>query len=180
VLAAAAAGLHDVAESYAQELVATHDAVDAELTWHFLGALQGNKLGKLASRVDVYQSVSGERDARRLARRAGAARCYVEVDVTGEPGRPGCRRDEVPDVLAAARDAGLVVEGLMCVASVDPTLAAGQFDWLRGAAERCGLEGLSMGMTGDFELACARGATMVRLGTGLFGPRPPNPPVPLA
>jgi pyridoxal phosphate enzyme (YggS family) len=180
VLAAAAVGLVDVAESYAQELVATHDAVSVELAWHFLGALQRNKLAKLAPRVDVYQSVSSVDDAERLARRAPAARCYVEVDVTGEVGRAGCARGAEAGVAAAARDHGLAVEGLMCIASEDPRRAAEQFEWLRAAADRRGLEGCSMGMSGDFELACARGSTMVRLGTSLFGRRPSNRPEPVA
>jgi uncharacterized pyridoxal phosphate-containing UPF0001 family protein len=180
VLAAAAAGLTDVAESYAQELVATHDAVDVPMRWHFLGALQRNKLAKLASRVDVYQSVASATDAQRLAQRAPGARYYVEVDVTGEAGRAGCARGEEPGVVAAARDQGLEVAGLMCVASEEPRRAAEQFEWLRGAADRCGLEGCSMGMSGDFELACARGSTMVRLGTALFGARPSKSSEPVA
>jgi uncharacterized pyridoxal phosphate-containing UPF0001 family protein len=174
VLAAAAAGLTDVAESYAKELCTTHDAVDVSVTWHFLGAMQRNKLAALATRVQVFESVASIADAERLAKRAPGARCYVEVDVTAQPGRHGCARGDEGAVAAAARDAGLSVEGLMCVASQDPRGAAEQFAWLRAAADRCGLEGCSMGMSGDFELACAHGATMVRLGTALFGARPSN------
>ena len=170
--AALAAGLTDVAENYADELVATHDALGAApLTWHFVGRLQRNKLARLASRVDVYQTVASGTDAQGIASRAPSARCYVQVDVAREPGRNGCRLDEVPGVVAAARDAGLRVEGLMCVASADPTLAEGQFTALRRAADTEALQGCSMGMSGDFEAACACGTTMVRLGTALFGSR---------
>ena len=175
-LAALAAGLGDVAENYATELVAHHDAAgDAPLTWHFLGALQRNKLARLSPRVAVYQSVASARDADLVARHAAAARCYVQVDVTGLPGRAGCTPAATPDVVAAARDAGLRVEGLMCVASPDPHLAATEFEGLRRAADALGLEGCSMGMSGDLEAACRAGATLVRLGTALFGPRPSPP-----
>jgi pyridoxal phosphate enzyme (YggS family) len=171
--AAADAGLRDVGENYAAELVASHDALgDLPLTWHYLGALQRNKLARLATRVDCYQSVSSRSDAASIAARAPGARCYVQVDVTGEPGRAGCPPAETPDVVAVARDAGLVVEGLMCVASTDPRAAPAQFAGLRRAADTLGLEGCSMGMSGDYEAACACGTTMLRLGTALFGPRP--------
>jgi PLP dependent protein len=180
VEAAIAAGLTDVAESYAKELVATRNAVTTPVTWHYLGALQGNKLGALVTRVDVFQSVASATDAERLGHRAAGARCYVQVDVTGDPGRLGCRRADLDGVVGAARDAGLRVEGLMCVASPDPVRATEEFGWLRGAADRSGLEGCSMGMSGDFELACALGSTMVRLGTILFGDRPKEGSEPVA
>ena len=127
-LAAAACGLSDVGENYAAELVAHHDASgDAPLTWHFLGQLQRNKLARLAPRVAVYQSIASERDAENVARHAAGARCYVQVDVSGRPGRHGCAPDAVARVAAAARDQGLALEGLMCVASPDPAAAAGEF-----------------------------------------------------
>jgi PLP dependent protein len=175
-LAAASAGLVDVGENYAAELVAHHDAAGTTpLSWHYLGALQRNKLARLAPRVAVYQSVASARDAELIARHAPGARCYVQVDVSGLPGRAGCPSDKAPVVAAAASDLGLVVEGLMCVASPDPDRAAGEFADLRRAADALGLEGCSMGMSGDLEAACAAGATVVRLGTALFGPRPSAP-----
>jgi hypothetical protein len=128
----------------------------------------------------VYQSVASPRDAELVARHAAAARCYVQVDVSGRSGRAGCAPAATPSVVAAAREAGLVVEGLMCVASPDPGLAAAEFEGLRRAADALGLRGCSMGMSGDLEAACAAGATMVRLGTALFGRRPSPPSRPLA
>jgi PLP dependent protein len=180
-LAAASAGLKEVGENYATELVAHHDAAaPTPLSWHYLGALQRNKLARLASRVAVYQSVASARDAVLVARHAPSARCYVQVDVTLLPGRAGCPIGEAPSVVAVARDEGLLVEGLMCVASPDPGRAAGQFTELRLAADALGLEGCSMGMSGDLEAACAAGATLVRLGTALFGARPSPPSLRLA
>lgn len=179
--AAAAAGLHDVGENYAAELVAHHDALaDAPLTWHFLGALQRNKLARLAPRVAVYESVGSVRDAALVAAHAAGARCYVQVDVSGLPGRAGCDPADTGEVVAAARAAGLLVEGLMCVASPDPAVAPGEFTALRRAADALGLEGCSMGMSGDLEAACRAGATAVRLGTALFGARPSRPSAALA
>jgi len=170
--AALAAGIGDVAENYADELVAKHDALgEAALRWHYLGRLQRNKLARLAPRVAVYQTVSSAAEAAALAARAPAARCYLQVDVTGLPGRLGCRPQDAPAIAAAAGDAGLALEGLMCVADPDPRLAEGQFSSLRDLADALGLAGCSMGMSGDFEAACRAGATMLRLGTVLFGDR---------
>jgi uncharacterized pyridoxal phosphate-containing UPF0001 family protein len=175
VRAAVAAGLGDVGENFTDELVAHHDATGgAGATWHFLGALQRDKLARLASRTTVYESVSSAREATRVARHAPSARCFVEVNVAGAAGRLGCAPDETPLVVAAARDAGLVVEGLMCVATPSPDAAAREFRALRASADALGLEGCSMGMSDDLEAACRAGATVVRLGTALFGPRPPR------
>ena len=179
--AAAAAGLCDVGENYAGELVAHHDALGgAPLTWHFLGALQRNKLPRLAPRVGVYESVASRRDAEHVASHAPGARCFVQVDVSRRPGRAGCPPEETPGVVAAAAAAGLAVEGLMCVASPDPAAAAAEFAGLRRSADALGLEGCSMGMSGDLEAACRAGATVVRLGTALFGERPSRAAAPLA
>jgi uncharacterized pyridoxal phosphate-containing UPF0001 family protein len=187
VLAAVGAGLSHLGENFADELVAHHDALAHhdvlardDVEWHYLGALQRNKLGRLAGRVAVYETLADSLDAERAAERAAAARCYVQVDVAGTPGRAGCRPGTEGAVVAAARDHGLDVLGLMCVASPDPTLAAAEFGWLRGAADALGLHGCSMGMSDDLELACRAGATQVRLGTALFGDRPTQAPRGLA
>jgi len=134
--AACAAGIDDVAENYAAELVAHHDALgdalgDAQLTWHFLGSLQRNKLARLAPRVSVYQSVGSPRDAELLARYAPGARCYVQVDVSGLAGRAGCPPGSEAAIVELAQGLGLVVEGLMCVASPDPAVASREFASLR-------------------------------------------------
>jgi PLP dependent protein len=173
--AAGAAGLVDVGENYADELVAHHRVAPPGLTWHFWGALQRNKLARLAPLVAVYGSVASGAQAAAVAARAPGARCYVQVDVAGLPGRAGCAPGAAGEVAAAAAAAGLSVEGLSCVASPDPALAAGEFAGLRRLADDLGLEGCSMGMSGDLEAACRAGATMLRLGTALFGPRPQPP-----
>jgi uncharacterized pyridoxal phosphate-containing UPF0001 family protein len=175
VAAAIAAGLTELGDNYANELVAHHDATTGEaVAWHFLGALQRNKLARLATRVDVYESVASSDDAAAVARRAEGARCYVQVEVTGLPGRAGCPLEVAPEVVASARAAGLSVLGLMCVASPEPDRAESEFRAVRLAADALGLAGCSMGMSGDLEAACRAGTTALRLGTALFGPRPPR------
>lgn len=181
VRAAAAAGLTDVAENYAQELVATHDAAaDVAVAWHFLGALQRNKLGALKDRVDLYQSLTTPEEARTLAHRTPGARCLLQIEVTGLPGRRGCRPADADALLVAARDAGLEVDGVMAVASPDRAAAAGQFAAVARLADRLSLKERSMGMSGDLEAAVACGSTMLRVGTALFGDRPRSAPAPVA
>ena len=95
----------------------------------------------------------------------------VEVNLSDEPQKGGCRPEETGALVDRLAGAGLVVEGLMTVPAADgdprPTFAA-----LRELAGRLGLAGLSMGMTADFEAAIAEGATIVRVGSAVFGPRP--------
>ena len=97
----------------------------------------------------------------------------VEVETTGLSGRPGCLPGEVPGLVGALRDAGFEVQGLMTVAAPgDARGARASFDLVAELAAQLGLKELSMGMSEDLEQAVAAGATMVRLGTALFGPRP--------
>ena len=97
----------------------------------------------------------------------------MEVDTTGLEGRGGCVPEQVPGVVAGLREIGCRVDGLMTVAPLgDAGLARAVFDRVARLRDELGLAELSMGMSGDLEQAVAAGATMVRLGTCLFGPRP--------
>jgi uncharacterized pyridoxal phosphate-containing UPF0001 family protein len=180
VAAAAGAGLLDVGENYAQELVAKAAAVapalGAPLRWHFLGAIQRNKVRSLAPLVHCWQSVARAAEGEEIARRAPGARVLVEVDVTGDPGRNGCAPAAVPQLVRDLCGLGLVVGGLMTVAPTDPEAARRGFRSVRELADRLGLFERSMGMSDDLEAAVAEGATMVRLGRALFGDRPPRRP----
>ena len=174
VAAAVAAGVEDVGEAYAQELVANAPAVDVP-RWHFVGRLQANKVRALAGTVDLWQSVDRPRLVDEVARRAPGARVLVQVDVTGEPSKGGCPPAEVPALVERAADAGLEPQGLMAVGPLGPPEAARPgFRALVGLADRLGLAERSIGMSGDLEVAVQEGATMVRVGTALFGPRPPR------
>jgi PLP dependent protein len=175
VAAAVAAGVEDVGESYAQELVAKA-AVVAPPRWHFVGRLQANKVRALAGTVDLWQSVDRPRLVDELARRAPGATVLVQVDVTGEPSKGGCPPADVPALVERAADAGLEPRGLMAVGPLGPPEEARPgYRALVGLADRLGLAERSIGMSGDLEVAVQEGATMVRVGTALFGPRPPRP-----
>lgn len=180
VTAAHRAGLLDVGENYAQELVAKAAEVGPlpGLRWHFLGGVQRNKVAVLGPLVAAWQSVDRVEEAAAIARVAPGARVLVQVNLSGEAQKAGCRFDELDGVIAAAGTAGLDVAGLMGVGPAgDPEAARPHFAALAAAARARGLAELSMGMTADLEVAVQQGATMVRVGTALFGPRPRPPHV---
>lgn len=170
VAAARAAGLDDLGESYAQELAAKAGAIGAGGRWHFLGAVQRRKVRPLASLVHLWQSVDRLAAGREIARHAPGASVLVQVNVTGIAGRNGCGWDEAPALVDDLRGLGLDVRGLMAVAGrSDPRP---QFRRLAALARALEVDELSMGMSGDLEVAVAEGSTMVRVGRDLFGPRP--------
>ncbi|MDQ4070942.1 MAG: YggS family pyridoxal phosphate-dependent enzyme [Actinomycetota bacterium] len=177
--AAAAAGILDVGENYAQELVAKAQAgrADDRLRWHFLGHVQRNKVKTIAPVVHLWQGVDRVAAGEEIARRAPGARVLVQVRVDGgddgEAKRNGCEPHEVPALVERLDALGLDVRGLMAVGPVGPPeLARPGFAAVRALAERLGLVELSMGMTDDLEVAVEEGSTMVRVGRGLFGARP--------
>ena len=169
--AAAAAGCQGVGENYAQEAVAkfTHEK---PLPLHFIGHVQTNKVKMLAGLVDVWQTLDRIELAKEIARRSPGAEALLQVNVSGEGTKSGCAPTEVELLLAGARDLGLVVNGLMTVAPVGGGDAArATFRGLRALADSLGLVDCAMGMSGDYEVALEEGATILRLGTVLFGAR---------
>jgi len=175
VRAAHAADLVDVGENYAQELVAKAGEVGdlAGLRWHFLGDVQRNKVPALGPLVTVWQSVDRAEEAAAIARTGAGATVLVQVNLSGEQQKQGCRFADLDDVIAGVRAAGLDVAGLMGVGPAGPPeLARPHFAALAAAARTRGLAEVSMGMTADLEVAVQEGATIVRVGTALFGPRP--------
>ncbi len=174
VTAALEVGLHAVAENYAQELVAKRRTLgDQRALWHFLGAIQTNKVPALGPLVDCWQSVSREVEGERIARVAPGARVLIQVAFSGEAGRPGCEPADVPSLAGALVGLGLSLEGLMAVAPRPEDEARAAFRVVRSLADDLGLDIRSIGMTEDLELAVAEGSTMVRVGRALFGDRPP-------
>jgi len=168
------AGLRDFGENYAQPLLGRTAARGVRFTtpprWHYLGAVQRNKVRRLAPHVSLWQGVDRVAEGMEIARHAPGAAVMVQVDVTGAPGRNGCAFEEVPALLEGLREQALDVRGLMCVGPQENPRPA--FARLAAAAKDAGVAELSMGMSGDFEVAVQEGSTMVRLGTALFGPRP--------
>jgi pyridoxal phosphate enzyme (YggS family) len=172
-----AAGQRHFGENYAQEWREKADALaDLDgLVWHFVGSLQTNKVRTLAGRVAFVHTVDREELAREISKRwqkAGAvARVLVEVNVGGEATKSGCAPAEAERLVAAARGLpALEVAGLMCIPppTDDPRP---HFRALRALRDRLGLAELSMGMTADFPIAIEEGATIVRVGTAIFGER---------
>jgi len=168
---AIAAGACDLGENRAQELVAKADSLrDSDVRWHFVGRLQRNKVRMLGPHVAWWHSIDRPELAEPLARHAAGARVLVEVNLSDEPQKGGCAPGAAPALVEHLRASGLVVEGLMTVPAAvgdpRPTFAA-----LRTLGERLAVAQLSMGMTGDFEAAIAEGATIVRIGSAVFGPR---------
>jgi PLP dependent protein len=167
-------GLHDVGENYAQELIAKLQPVKPTgLRVHFIGRLQTNKVASLAAVVDVWQSIDRTSLVDTLAKRVPGARAFVQVNVSEEPQKGGCPMDQADALVAYGRTAGLDIVGLMTVGKAgEPAEIAAGFRWLRAAADRMKLAECSMGMSGDLEIAVREGATMVRVGSALFGDRP--------
>ncbi len=148
---------------------------DVEL--HLVGPLQSNKVRRAVEFFDAIHTIDRERLARRIADAAEAVgRCpalFIQVNTGREPQKAGVDPDELADLLAACRGFGLTIEGLMCIPPIDED-AAPHFRLLAELAGREGLSGLSMGMSDDFETAIAAGATHVRVGSAIFGARPPQ------
>jgi PLP dependent protein len=170
--AALAAGATDLGENRAQDLVAKARALEAsQPRWHFIGRLQRNKVRALAPFVALWQSVDREELATEIADRAPGARILVQVNVAGEAQKGGCSPDDTPGLVARCRALGLDAQGLMTIPpeAGDPTPI---FRTLRRLTDDLGLATCSMGMSGDFERAIRAGATMVRIGSAVFGPRP--------
>jgi PLP dependent protein len=177
VRAAAAAGCRAIGENYAQELVGkAPSAAAAGLAVHFIGQLQTNKVRQLVGLVDLWETVDRPHLVAELAKRAPGARVLVQVDTAGEPGKGGCPLADVPTLVVEATAAGLVVEGLMTVGPTEggPEAARAGFQAVRRLVDQLGLTTCSMGMSGDLDVALEEGTTEVRVGTALFGARPPR------
>ena len=149
-----------------------------ELQLHLIGPLQTNKARLAVELFDVIQTLDRPKLARALAKEMAnldrRPRCFIQVNTGEEPQKAGVAPKETDAFLALCRDElGLAVDGLMCIPPIDEEPAL-HFALLREIAKRNGLAGLSMGMSADFETAIRCGATHVRVGTAIFGERPPR------
>lgn len=170
--AALRAGYPALGENYAQELRGKAPLVGAA-QWHFIGRLQSNKVRLISEVVSVWQSLDRASVIDAVAKRCPGAAAMVQVDLAGIEGRGGCARSEVPALVEHASEAGLVVVGLMGVGPPGDAEDSRQgFRWLSNEAHALGLTQVSMGMSADLEVAVDQGATMVRIGSALVGPRP--------
>src|SRR5881628_2462705 len=177
IRAALAAGLTVLGENRVQEARGKVAELGRPVAWHLVGHLQTNKVRDALELFDVVHSVDRIDLARELDRRARArgrpVDALVQVNVGLEPSKGGWPPEAVETALG-----GLRLRGLMAIPPAVERAedARGWFRSLRKLAERHGLPELSMGMSGDFEIAVEEGATMVRVGTAIFGPRPPRVP----
>jgi PLP dependent protein len=180
-----AAGQRAFGESYAQELASKAEALAdlPDLEWHFIGHLQTNKARIAAKYAHCVHTVDSEALARELGKRAakeGRVRplpVLIEVSLGGEPQKPGAAASEIAEVMRAVQaQEALALRGLMTVPPAgDGAIARRVFETLASLRNLHGgmavLPELSMGMTGDLEVAVACGATVVRVGTAIFGVR---------
>lgn len=187
VEAAYECGLRSVGENRIQEAAAKRPQVGAPLAWHLVGHLQTNKAGRAVELFDMVQSVDSARLAQALDRRAEQAgkvlEVLLQVNTSGSESQSGVAPEVLLDLVATlAPLAHLRIRGLMTIGaySDDEAIVRSCFSALRELSEKVaagGFEGvsmdyLSMGMSGDFELAVAEGGNLLRLGTAIFGPRP--------
>lgn len=177
------AGIRDIGENYVKEMTATIESVGAgQATWHYVGALQSSTAHRVADLADVVHSLVPGRGAERLSGRAQRdgkrIPSLLQVDFTGA--RQGVAPEDAPDAAEILRSLpGLELCGLMTLPPITDRAedARPYFRRLRELRDGMpdgggGLRELSMGMSGDFEVAVEEGATMIRIGTALFGERP--------
>jgi len=181
---AAQAGLRDFGENYAQEGVEKiRELASLGLTWHYIGPIQSNKTRVIAEHFDWVHSIDRAKIAARLAEARGPGQSElqvcIQVNVSGEASKSGVAPEEAAQLAKqVAGFARLKLRGLMTVPepTTDTALQRRRFAQLRELRERLNRDGLamdtlSMGMSADLEAAIAEGATMVRVGTAIFGER---------
>jgi pyridoxal phosphate enzyme (YggS family) len=177
VHAALSCGLTCIGENYAQELLSKFEQFTevSRPQWHFLGRLQRNKIRSLAHVVDVWQSVDRVELIDAIAGRAPGATVFIQANLSGELQKGGAPLEAIPALVGHARAAGLQVRGLMGVGPEgSPEDAREGFRSLVALADALDVEQRSIGMSADLEVAVQEGSTMVRVGSALFGPRPPR------
>jgi len=182
IRAAVAAGVTALGENRVQEAKTKIAELGRPAAWHLIGHLQTNKVKDALPLFDVIHSLDRLELAREIERRAAArgqvVDALLQVNVAAEASKGGVGPDAVGETLdTIGKLAHVRVRGLM---TIPPEVERAEdsrpwFRRLRELAERHGLRELSMGMSGDFEVAVEEGATMVRVGTAVFGPRPPRP-----
>lgn len=178
--AAVAAGHIDLGESRAQELSAKAQALGSGVRWHFVGRLQRNKARDVVAAASLIHSVDrlslAETIAGQMQSQGRVQRVLMQVNAGDDPAKGGCTLAEAPGLMAAVRALpGLACEGLMTIPPMgaDPRPVFARLRALRDQLreEFPEVQHLSMGMSGDLEIAVEEGATIVRIGEAVFGPR---------
>ncbi|MGH9307220.1 MAG: YggS family pyridoxal phosphate enzyme [Acidimicrobiales bacterium] len=169
------AGLADLGENYAPELLLKARS-GGSIRWHFLGAIQRNKVRTLCPVVSVWHSVTRLEEGAEIARHAPGARVFIQANFTGLAQRRGVAPTEVARLVEGLSAYELDIAGLMTMpAGTRGPPAREVFARAADLARGLGLRGLSMGMSTDVQDAVVEGSTVIRIGQGLFGPRPRVP-----
>jgi PLP dependent protein len=162
----AEAGIEVVGENRLQDLAAKHERYRDRFRWHFIGHLQSRKAKDVSRLCELCHSLASESGARRLTIPA-----LVEVNLSGEGSKSGIPKAALPGFLADSRELGADVRGLMTMPPLadDPEASRPYFRELRELAGEHGLAELSMGTSQDYRVAVEEGATLVRVGSVVFG-----------
>ena len=166
-------GLTHVGESYAQEVIEKAQIIsDNRIAWHMIGRVQSNKVRKLSETISLWHSVDRKDLITEISKRKKDSKVLIQVDMNNRPQQGGCSLEEVPELIEFAYGKGLKVDGLMTI-GVDQDVEATKraFAGLAKIAESMGLREISMGMSDDYEMAIDHGATILRVGRGIFGER---------
>ena len=173
-------GIRDFGENYVQEIVAKYDSIPADARIHMIGHLQTNKVSKIIDKVYMIHSVDSAKLLREIEKQAfkydvACMPVLLEVNVAKEESKFGFNTDELDGILKLAMEEcpHISVRGFMTSAPItdEQELNRIYFHELKNLTEKYGLPELSMGMTGDYIVAVEEGATMVRIGTAIFGER---------
>lgn len=172
------AGIRDFGENHVQELVGKMDTLPDDIRWHMIGHLQTNKVKYIVGRVCMIHSVDTLKLAREISKEAVkknvTVAVTVEVNIAGEESKFGGTLSEGEELVReVSKLPGIEVKGLMCVAPYTENAEDNRiyFKNLKTMADKLGLRELSMGMSGDYEVAVEEGATYVRVGSSIFGAR---------
>ena len=180
------AGMRDFGENKVQEIIEKYDKLPSDIRWHMIGHLQTNKVKYIADKVYMIHSVESEKLALEISKRAIAAGrvipVLIEINIGDEESKFGIKPEELYDFVKKINTLeGIKISGLMCVAPYtdDPENNRAYFkrmrqlsvDIMRKNIDNIDMSVLSMGMSGDYEVAAMEGSSYVRVGTGIFGER---------
>ena len=168
-------GIKSFGENYAQELLTKDLLVEAEISWHYIGQLQSNKIRKVSHLVEYWHSVTSLKLAREIHKRNDQAKILLQVSLMGPSNSKGFEVGQLPHLIAELRDENIDISGLMTM-GVPGDLKSTRvvFEKLRKLADTFELPECSMGMSDDFEIALESGSSMIRVGSAIFGNRRPD------
>ena len=168
-------GIKNFGENYAQDLLTKNPLVDPEISWHYIGQLQSNKIRKISHLVDVWHSVTSLKLAREIHKRNDQAQILLQVSLMGPSNSKGFEVEQLPQLISELRDMNIDISGLMTMGVPGDMVATRVvFKELRKLADTFELPECSMGMSDDFEIALESGASMIRVGSAIFGNRRPD------